>query len=429
MDQCTNDSKVLESVSSRKKRPTSSTVTEGMDTGIGKLADHVFNVWGGRSRTPSVDEVDAEPDKEKCRGGPGKPQCGEPVRDGENGIECDKCHFWYHGACHLIPKTAVAAAGKFPMLHWFCTACHASIFNSSADDKPDCLQTKEAFDNLEKKIIKGLNDKVEVLSQSISEHCKLVNLTLRQLEEHAVDQKVVLERTLRQQEEVKTSYADIVKNSCSVLKDTVEKKLSGLAGDNKQRSDHISHTSGDIHETINTVLDRERRKLNVVVFNLPENAPTADETRETKDLRTFTEIIKESLKLSVRASKCHRVGKMQENRPRLLIVTLADLDTKLELLRLSHQLRQTEEWSRLYINADQTPAERETYRQLRQELARRRAAGEQDIVIRKGSIVKLNHGVVQNPVPSSSHQALPPTHPSPGVAQTRLESSNRPRTQ
>ena len=107
-----------------------------------------------------------------------------------------------------------------------------------------------------------------------------------------------------------------------------------------------------------------------MVYNLPENTPTAGETREKGDLAKFKEIIKENLKLIIKASKCHRVGKIQEDRPRLLIVTLADFDTKLELLRMSSQLRQTEAWKKLYINPDQTPAERESQRLLRQESVR-----------------------------------------------------------
>ena len=419
--------KLNSKTSDSETRLTSS--AEGMDTGVRKLAEHVFDIWGGRSRTPSMDGVDSEPDKEKCRGGPGKPQCGELVRDGENGIRCDKCHFWYHAACQLIPKTAVTAAGKFPMLHWFCTACHTSIFNVSIEEKSECQKTQDALKSLEKGALNMVTEKVEVLSKSISEHCKLVNRALRQLEEHAVDQTRMLERTVRQQHEDKASYAEIVKSSCSVLTDVVEERLNGLSVINAQLPAHKSPTSRDIQETVSTVLDKERRKLNVVVFNLPESVPADGVTREAKDLNKFKDIIKENLKLIIKASKCYRVGKMQENRPRLLIVSMDDLTSKQELLRMSSQLRQTEQWSKLFINPDQTPAEREAHRQMRQELARRRAAGEQDIGIRKGSIVKLKSGEGLMSKPISSNQAQLSTHPNPSMAQPHQGPSIQPRQQ
>ena len=80
---------------------------------------------------------------------------------------------------------------------------------------------------------------------------------------------------------------------------------------------------------------------------------------------------------------------MLEDRPRLLVITLENMETKMELLRMSSELRNFTEWRNLYINPDLTPAEREANRQLRQELARRRAAGEENIVIRRGNIVKV----------------------------------------
>lgn len=139
-------------------------------------------------------------------------------------------------------------------------------------------------------------------------------------------------------------------------------------------------------------MDKERRKINIVVHNLPESQPSDFESREKQDLRQFQDLVKNALKLNVRPTKCFRVVGMQEGRPRLLVVTLEDLATKIELLRMSSTLRNISEWKHIYINPDQTPQEREVNRKLRQELASRREAGETNLVIRQGRIVK-NHFV------------------------------------
>ena len=83
----------------------------------------MFTLWGGRSRTPSVDEGDMDGEQEEkqcqCKGGPGKPKCGnvvDPSKNGEAGIKCDRCSDWVHAACQLIPKAAVTAVSIVSLL-------------------------------------------------------------------------------------------------------------------------------------------------------------------------------------------------------------------------------------------------------------------------------------------------------------------------
>ena len=87
-----------------------------------------------------------------------------------------------------------------------------------------------------------------------------------------------------------------------------------------------------------------------------------------------------------------------ENRPRLLVVTLTNMEDKMEILRSAASLRETT-WDRVYITPDLTWQEREKGRQLRSELARRKEAGEVNIGIRHGKIVQ-----VPNQKRSQTHQ-------------------------
>ena len=77
-------------------------------------------------------------------------------------------------------------------------------------------------------------------------------------------------------------------------------------------------------------------------------------------------------------------------RPRPLILTLNNLDTKTEILEGAYKLSHTPEWRNIYVAPDRTPKEREEHKMLRDELKRRRQEGEENIVIRKGKIVKKN---------------------------------------
>ena len=91
-------------------------------------------------------------------------------------------------------------------------------------------------------------------------------------------------------------------------------------------------------------MDKEKRKLNVVVHNLPEtNSPSLAERAE-KDQELFMDIIKEGLNLIVRPTRSFRVGKRLDDKPRLLVVSLENADTKFELLKMAPQLRHLNTW-------------------------------------------------------------------------------------
>ena len=172
-----------------------------------------FSILGGRSRTPSTEG----PESTVCKGGPGKSRCGDHVKDGENGIRCDKCLTWYHSACQMVPKAAVTAAGKFTMLHWFYSSCHMSIFNATEKNDGISVKLSESLDSFEKGVLKKVNDKVESMEKSVSDHIRLVNQALRHHEEVTSEQTKLIERSIRQQHETKDSYAEIVKGSFAEL--------------------------------------------------------------------------------------------------------------------------------------------------------------------------------------------------------------------
>ena len=93
--------------------------------------------------------------------------------------------------------------------------------------------------------------------------------------------------------------------------------------------------------------------------------------------------------MSVSVARSFRVGKATETRARLLIVTLDTPGVKQDVLRMAPQLRQSEKWGNIYITPDLTPAEREAAKKLREELAARKRAGEENLTIRRGKIVNV----------------------------------------
>ena len=89
-------------------------------------------------------------------------------------------------------------------------------------------------------------------------------------------------------------------------------------------------------------------------------------------------MVKEGQKLSVKTVRSFRVGKRDEGKPRLLIMTLTNLSDKVEILRSATSLRDSK-WNNVFISPDLTWKEREKGRLLLKELARHRDEGEQHI--------------------------------------------------
>ena len=141
---------------------------------------------------------------------------------------------------------------------------------------------------------------------------------------------------------------------------------------------------------LDNYMDKEKRKLNVVVYNLPEQGEPGDSAAERtrKDTDKLCSIIREELRLNIRVSKAFRAGKKLPEKPRLLIVTLDSVEARVELTKMASQLRNSAEWHSLFINPDLTQKEREDGKKLRQELAARKSAGERNLYIRHGKIVQ-----------------------------------------
>lgn len=148
------------------------------------------------------------------------------------------------------------------------------------------------------------------------------------------------------------------------------------------------HTEKAIAGVFDNFLDKEKRKLNIVIHNIPEPSGHTYAERVEQDKATFKEMVKDAMHLSVNVTRAYRVGRPANDKPRLLIISLENAEVKVDVLKLAPQLRAIEEWKNVYITPDLTWKEREEGRRLREELRRRTSEGEQNLIIRRGRVVK-----------------------------------------
>ena len=342
---------------------------------IKRLDSDVYKPWGTRSRSNSETRSDQEEESVICRGGPGKMTCGEEVKDGEPGVQCEACFRWFHADCQSVPKAAITALNKFKMLSWFCAACKLAItkvINADEVSSSQLTQIEAKVDRLENAVKQTLQE----IHAEVARHAETTDMQTKQVEQAI--QAVELQ---------KNTYAQAVKGTCSDMVKQVTARIEAIPKPVQQK--YGINTAEEISGVFDNFLDREKRKLNLVVHNLEESSGDSYTEIVQQDTQKFVDMVKKGLKINARVTKAFRVGKKLPTKHRLLIVSMENMGVKTDILKMAYCLRQTTDYSNIYISPDLTWKEREEGKKLRAELARRREAGETNLVIRRGKITQL----------------------------------------
>lgn len=189
------------------------------------------------------------------------------------------------------------------------------------------------------------------------------------------------------------SAVPTIKNLSRMLQDVKSEQGESRKQMNElhTRVDSIEKSLDDkIQTAIDDYRDRETRKCNIILHNVPESDCEQPKERKEEDESIVVTMLNDSLNLAeVKLESVIRLGKKSEGRNRLTKVTLDSVKSKREILNAAKNLKGIEEWSNIFITPDMTPKEREKNKELREELKRRRENGEEGIAIRRGKIVPI----------------------------------------
>ena len=213
-------------------------------------------------------------------------------------------------------------------------------------------------------LLLALDKKVDQLNRVVKDHLGRMVSCLREQERSVDNQTKLIERSIRETVAQKSTYAEMVKGTCSEVVDKVSAKLSSLP--QLASTQMASRDAQSISQVFDDFLDKERRKNNLVVHNFPESDSEAPRDRSEQDARQFQELVRDAFRIQLRVTKSHRVGRIVSGRHRLLIVTLESPDLKQELLHLAPQLRNSPVWGNVYITPDLNKTEREAAMKLRE---------------------------------------------------------------
>ena len=320
--------------------------------------------------------------------------CGKPVQDdSEGGIECDICGQWLHPKCEGLSKECYAAI-ETHKLFWVCRKCKAYcskfkevVMGGKVLNPSHSLVNTEKVDSIEKKLTE-------------------VGKAMDHLAESFLSQKAVMTEIgsmVKAQGDVKNSVKDIETTVKNVMKEEnltyaeITKKLA-----NKLEKESVSKPSVEVKDLQNAVadcLEQEKRRRNIVVFNVPEqDKHLSIDDQAANDSKQIVQLIMEGLKLKIHPEKVARMGKQKEGKSRLMVVTLRDEGEKWELLKMAKRLRDAgSKFERIYIAPDLSPAEQLRDKNLRKEMKERREAGE-DVVIYKNKVIPRSHKPNQRPL-------------------------------
>ena len=327
-----------------------------------------------------------------CSGEISKGQvCAKPVvEDVMGSIKCDICMEWFHVKCEGLN---IKAAGMIRDMHliWMCQGCVKFIpeFRSvvkgerqvaDMDMTAEIVRVGKKIQDLEESLREGVRTaKMESDSKYLKMEESLGKVLIKV--EKAVKQNVEIFNSAKDtMAEDRTSYADILKQAMSEKADEMSNRVSPLA---------TAHEP-DITQ-VQECLDRESRKCNVVISNLPEAVGTGIMNRVASDKQAVYEMFHE-LNIEVDIGKTVRLGaKSRDGKPRLLLVSTSTEETKWDIIRSGKGLRDIYRFRNVYVNPDMTRTERQVQGKLRAEVRERKEKGE-DVYIYKGKIILRKNG-------------------------------------
>jgi hypothetical protein len=164
-------------------------------------------------------------------------------------------------------------------------------------------------------------------------------------------------------------------------------------------SDRLDEMKYEIHQGIHDeIQDRIRRGKNVLISGISEHINGNVEERHKKDLKQV-EAPFQTLHVDLKgAPRVSRIGKIKPNSHRLIRVTLSCEEEVSQLLRSAKSLRSHNEFKKVFLNPDRTPAQQLKFADLLRELRARRDLGEEVVIFRGKVIAKeiLERGNHQN---------------------------------
>ena len=305
--------------------------------------------------------------------------CKKEFRDDNSRIlECERCERHYCVKCIKLTDDVYDILTTRKDFHWYCGGCESKVLQ--------CIQLEREVDKKLTEFMTNVDYRIKTVEGNMSK--KLAELEdklygkLKDYVTHAtaddglqkvankVNQDVLMMKEdmknlvvtigsvkgeIKEEiEEVKaTSFADI-------MKEEMQKNLENMASEIKTVKTNLDETKENVDEQ----RDKERRRNNIIIYNIPESSAERADGRMKEDtsfcLRMFNDVLQAGIS-DEDLVHVFRLGKYIENAtlPRPLLIQMASYTQKNLIMQSLYKLKHAElQFKNVVVTHDMTVAER-----------------------------------------------------------------------
>ena len=281
--------------------------------------------------------------------------CDQDCTLESDALQCDLCQNWVHSKCEGISselyKQLNDVCSGIINVSYYCelNCCNNRIKQLVADWK--LSQSASPVDVEEvNKSVQSLSSRYDSLTQSVKELSTKIESLLTRNENLQMEVNSISEPTATPNQPDTVPFVSM-------------------------------SSTGTTLTILDELADRERRRKNLIVYNLAESSESQSDQPKLQEL--CSSVFKKDITLT----KTVRLGRKNGSKPRPLLACFDDVSIRNRILSVSGKLRKFDQYKNTYIAPDRTKLERQKHVKLVEELKRRRSDGEQNLIIRNGSII------------------------------------------
>lgn len=291
------------------------------------------------------------------------------VDDVSNMLECEVCELHYCQACLKLSVSEYEFLSKREDMHWFCARCEDGTLLSIKTDREIAERCADYF--------KVLEDKIKNMETDMGS-------------------KVDMQQFIQLEEVIDTKVDKVQMDQLEDRVSKIERNFGNRASSTPSGRETVRDSEELVNENLTELRDRESRKENLVLFNIPESTSDDTDSRKLYDIAETTELLESELNVQTEVANPVRLGKKQMNSryPRPLRVTVESERTKWKILKAAKNLKESrkEEYKAVFIKRDMTRMERAQEEDLRKQLADKRKEAEEKgeqctWIIRRGKLI------------------------------------------
>ena len=260
------------------------------------------------------------------------------VEDSDQLLQCERCDDWMCIQCTGLNEQQydlLNVAKSKNQLHWYCNVCNEKAISAVRTDNDIEVKCKQYFDKVSGEINEVRN---------------------------SLDTRITTEVS-KLKDEIATIRGEIKQTSDGQLRAEFEAFKEEMKSNEARMGDKFEEKMNEATDaSLSEFREREDRKLNLIIFNIPESKKEDGEDRQKDDLEALR-ILLAKLDLKVPLSNVIRLGTPGE-KARPIRATTASFSDQKKILGVTAKLQTIQGYEYVFINRDMTPLERNQWKKL-----------------------------------------------------------------